>query len=100
MIDILIRIHNESEWLPLTINSIFNQKGVKINKILILDNNSNDNPADYISFYEDKRFIYETFDEPYKPMINHGTKILKKNSLDSSSLLIISSHCFFNNQIH
>ena len=100
MIDILIRIHNESEWLPLTINSIFNQKGVKINKILILDNNSNDNPADYISFYEDKRFIYETFDEPYKPgkMINHGIKILKKNSLDSSSLLIMSCHCFFNDQ--
>ena len=43
-ISVLIRCKNESEWLPFLLDSLEKQVSVEYSSILILDNNSDDEP--------------------------------------------------------
>ena len=78
MIDILIRAHNESIWLPQLFRSLKKQKGNLIRNILLLDNNSNDFPERYIDKFKELKIIYKKYEKKYLPgeMLNYGISFL------------------------
>lgn len=96
-IDVLIRLQNESDWLHLLLKSLKIQKGIKINNILILDNNSTDSPETIIKFsgVVDK-VIYKKYSKRYIPgeMLNYGIRELQQESESGQAVLIISAHCY------
>ena len=80
MINVLIRVHNESIWLPQILRSLAMQEGVLIRNILLLDNRSNDNPEKVIHQFPDLNIIYRKYDKEYLPgeMLNYGINEFKK----------------------
>tara|TARA_B100000886_G_C20426418_1_gene494280 strand:- start:2556 stop:3854 length:1299 start_codon:yes stop_codon:yes gene_type:complete len=104
MIDFLIRLHNESIWIPQLLRSIQNQKGNLIGEILLLDNNSNDNPKELISQFPTLNISYLEYKKKYFPgeMLNYGINFLQKkikeNNTKDSFICILSAHCFFDDE--
>ena len=102
MIDFLIRVHNESIWLPQLLRSLESQEGDYVRNILILDNNSEDNPKEIINQYPNLKIIYSEYKKYYLPgeMLNYGLDILmkmntKNNYINDDYVCIVSAHCFF-----
>ena len=105
MIDFLIRVHNESIWLPQLLRSIERQEGGYVRNILILDNNSDDNPREIINQFPNLKIIYSEYKKYYLPgeMLNYGLDILmkrnsKNNNSNNSYVCIVSAHCFFDDK--
>ena len=101
MIDILIRVNNEAEWLPLIIASIQAQEGAEVNNILVLDNRSTDGCESALKHFSDPRIIYKKYDHAYRPgeMLNYGIDTLIHLNSGSKYVVIISAHCYFVNNI-
>lgn len=101
MIDILIRAHNEATWLPLLLKSIAKQKNIEVDKILIIDNLSSDDPKRVKEFFPELNIIYKEFNEKYLPgkMLNYGINILNKDNCINKYICIISAHCFFKDSL-
>lgn len=101
MIDFLIRVNNEAEWLPLIIQSILAQEGAEVNNILVLDNRSTDNCENTLKYFSDSRIIYKKYDRAYRPgeMLNYGIEELLQLKSGAKYLSIISAHCYFVNNI-
>ena len=96
-IDLLVRVHNEAEWLPLLLRSIEKQVDVKINRILILDNRSADNPTGVVKFFDSLPIDVVEYDFPYRPgaMLNYGVDYLASRPDSAPLICIISAHCYF-----
>ena len=97
MIDFLVRAHNETTWLPLLFKSLEKQEQINISNVLLLDNNSKDNPDNIKGLFPNLNIIYKKFEQKYYPgkMLNYGIEILKKYSNEEDFLCILSAHCFF-----
>ena len=94
-ISVLIRCKNESEWLPFLLDSLEKQVSVEYSSILILDNNSDDEPECLAPLYPHLPVKFINYSLPYLPgqMLNYGiNSLLKEDKVDY--ILIISAHCF------
>ncbi|MDA8666450.1 glycosyltransferase family 2 protein [Alphaproteobacteria bacterium] len=96
MIDVLIRVHNEAEWVPQLLKSLACQKDVELGQVLIVDNNSTDMPEIYFDRFPELNIRLERFEADYLPgkMLNFGINKLIQSKTSSNYLLIISAHCF------
>lgn len=99
MIDVLIRVHNEAEWIPQLFKSLVCQRDVKLGQVLVVDNNSTDMPEVYFDRFPELNLRLERFEADYLPgrMLNFGISKLFQAKTCSKYLLIISAHCFLKN---
>ena len=99
MIDVLIRIRNEAEWVPQILKSLALQGNVNLGRILFLDHNSTDRPEAYFQRYRNLNIEVEIFDDEYFPgrMLNFGIRKLLEKRRSSEYILIMSAHCFLKN---
>ena len=99
MIDVLIRVHNEAEWIPQLLKSLACQQDVELGQVLIVDNNSTDTPEIYFDRFPELNIRLERFEADYLPgkMLNFGINKLIQSKTSSKYLLIISAHCFLKN---
>ena len=93
--DILIRCFNEEEWIIRCLNSIENQN-VHPNKVVVIDNESNDSSAKRINYYIKKSqlnitySLYKNDSSKYIPgkCLNQFTK-----KVTSKYTIFLSAHC-------
>lgn len=98
MIDVVIRARNESHWLPQLLKSLTRQVKVNIRSVLIVDHQSEDDPAGLIKLFPDLDISVVAYDDVYRPgkMLNLGVRHLFEN-VDwqrADCVLIVSAHCF------
>jgi len=101
MVDILIRIRNEAEWLVLLLNSIQSQVDIDVNTICVLDNGSEDDVRSVINFFPDLNVSYHSYSRDYVPgqMLNYGIELLLEKENPGSCVVIVSAHCYMKNNI-
>lgn len=96
--NIIIRTHNELQWLPMLLDSLEDQVNIEISNVVVIDNNSNDHIEDFLYQYPSLNVHFLKYEKEYIPgkILNYGIRWLFENleSVDEE-ILIISAHCFF-----
>lgn len=87
--------------MPQLLGSLQAQREVKLGRVLLLDNLSEDRPEDVAQLFPNLDISIVAYDETYKPgrMLNYGINFLQNQPQtgQDDKLLIISAHCFLLN---
>lgn len=85
--DVVIRCKNEMTWLPKVISSLHNQS-IKPSKIILVDNASDDESAEYAAEKNCTVIQYDKEEFNYSYALNIGMRETTQNDV-----LILSAHC-------